>query len=100
MKIGYEELCFRPQKSLSMICDALGLEYKKEMLSFSPSLSVSHNLRGNSMRFDENKSNHIQYDYRWIENQGFFKNALLLPVRHFNKENVYSNNFVKNTVSG
>lgn len=89
IQIGYEELCFKPHKILKKICDFVGVEFTKNILT--PENKQSHLIRGNRMRLDKESLSSITYDYRWLINQSYFKNLLFFPFHSFNKENVYSN---------
>lgn len=86
--IGYDELCFKPEKMMKMICQYLELDYKPNMTN--PLNESSHIIRGNRMRYDPDKTKNIVYDYEWIRNNNQLL-SILKPILNLNKRLVYNN---------
>lgn len=61
MSVKYEDICHNPQKTISKICNFLGVEYFDEMLNFRN--NKGHTIMGNRMRFDNN--NKLTEDLSW-----------------------------------
>lgn len=88
-QLGYEELCFQPEKMLRKICAFIGINYEEKMLC--PENSESHMIRGNRMRRDHKKLREIVYDSRWLYSKKLlFFGLFLLPLIGWNNQNVYS----------
>ncbi len=89
-QIGYEELCLYPSRMLQKICDFLEEKMEPAMLTLKK--SDSHVMRGNRMRYQEDKAE-ILYDHRW-----FFRNEWIIPaflfpnIVRYNAREVYRNN--------
>jgi Sulfotransferase family len=88
-QFGYEELCLHSEEILKKICQFIGVDYSDRMLS--PANSFSHIIRGNEMRFDNQKLKGIVYDYRWFLNKKIASNPLFYPFLNWNNKNVYLN---------
>ncbi len=89
---GYEEFALSPERSLSSLCDWLGLDFAPLMLS--PGISTrSHILSGNRMQFDPSKNREIRYNTSWLQGPAWpAQPALMLPgVWRLNQRLVYSN---------
>jgi len=90
MTLGYEELSFYPEIMLKKICNFSGIDFSDKMLK--PIQTSSHIIRGNIARADSTKSQHIQYDARWLtSNKLSLLSPLFAPLLNWNKRNVYSN---------
>jgi hypothetical protein len=88
-QLGYEELCFAPDRSIGMLCEFLGTPSEATMLS-PLEASNSHILRGNRMRHREDRRV-ISYDTRWLyRNEWTISSALFRRIMKFNAEEVYS----------
>jgi hypothetical protein len=88
-QLGYEELCFAPERSLGMLCEFLGIPLEAEMLS-PLKASRSHILRGNIMRHRDDRRV-ISYDNRWLyRNEWTLSSALFRRIMKFNAKEVYS----------
>ena len=90
--LGYEELALSPERSLTLLCEWLGLPFAKAMLT--PGVGTqSHILAGNRLRFDPLKSREISYNTSWLQGPAWpAQPALMLPsVDHLNRRLVYSN---------
>ncbi|HGY5549188.1 MAG TPA: sulfotransferase [Prochlorococcus sp.] len=93
--LGYEEFALSPERSLSLLCEWLGLDFAPAMLS--PGIRTrSHILSGNRMRFDPSKSREIRYNTSWLQGSAWpAQPALMLPgVWQLNRRLVYSNNLL------
>ena len=90
LQVGYEELCFEPERILKKISTFLEIEYDSNMLL--PFKSKSHMLMGNRMRRDKNELKAIKYDYQWLVSKKLlWLNWLYMPFIGFNNREVYSN---------
>jgi len=88
-QLGYEELCFAPERSMGMLCEFLGKPMEPAMLSRLEA-SKSHILRGNQMRHRDDRRV-ISYDNRWLyRNEWTLSSALFRRIMRFNAEEVYS----------
>ena len=90
--LGYEELALKPERSLQLICDWLGLDFHDQMLT--PGMTTkSHILSGNRMRFDKDRVSEIRYDSSWLDSSDHvIRLAMLIPpVQRLNQRLVYSN---------
>lgn len=90
MKVGYEELSLFPELIFQAICDYVGLNYSKGMLT--PEKTQSHIISGNIARVDKQKRKQWIYDARWFLSRrvGFW--GLLSLLNHsLNRRLVYSN---------
>ncbi len=88
-QLGYEELCFAPERSVRMMCEFLGKPVEPAMLS-PLEASKSHILRGNAMRHRDDRRV-ISYDTRWLyRNEWTLSSALFRRIMRFNAEEVYS----------
>jgi len=90
LRIGYEQLALRPEKTLRRICEWLDISWEEEMLS-PIRYSSSHVLSGNRVRFNTKKGSSIQYDFSWLEKpSGLAQLSLMLPwVARLNGRLVY-----------
>ena len=88
-QFGYEEFCLAPERIARRICEFLEVDFQPEMLKVRG--SGSHAIRGNRMRFQEEKKT-LSYDHRWFTRSDWLLPSLLCPrVMRFNREQVYSN---------
>ena len=96
LHLGYEEFALRPELSLRLICDWLGIDFSRQMLT--PGLhSKSHILLGNRVRQNGDQNRLITYDGSWLtsNNLNFSACLLALPcIAKMNRSLVYSNNFL------
>ena len=93
LRIGYEELCFAPERIVERICRFLDIPAERSMLEFAR--STSHVIRGNRMRFDAGRRA-LAYDPRWLVRREWLLPALLCPrIMRFNREQVYSNGLIE-----
>jgi len=89
-QLGYEELCLYPRQMLQKVCDFLGEEMEPTMLTLQQ--SSSHVMRGNRMRYQEDKSE-LRYDHRWFSRREWLWPATMFPnIMRYNAAEVYRNN--------
>jgi hypothetical protein len=61
--VSYEDLVFAPQAVLPEVCDALDLEREASIMDMKP---LAHNVLGNGMRNEFQKTRKVQYDHSWM----------------------------------
>ena len=90
-RMGYEELALDPEATLRRLCCWLQIPFNARMLR-PHRHSSSHQLAGNRVRFDAQRSGAIQYDGAWMkETSVLAQMALMLPwVSSLNRRLVYS----------
>jgi len=89
-QLGYEELCFKPEVILRQVSDFIDIKFEERMLK--PKNSESHIIRGNELRYNNEKLEGIYYDNRWFyDKKYFFLSPFFLPFIDWNNNNVYSN---------
>ena len=96
LRVGYEELALRPEITLRLICEWLGLEFSAQMLS-PGAYSKSHILLGNRVRWQGDRNQKIAYDGSWLAcNKTSFSSLLFsVPlVAKMHRSLVYSNNLL------
>ena len=94
--VGYEELALRPELTLRLICEWLGLEFSTQMLS-PGTCSKSHILLGNRVRWQGDRNRQIAYDGSWLagSNSSFSSFLFSVPlVAKMHSSLVYSNNLL------
>ncbi len=94
--VGYEELAMRPEKTLSLICDWLGVPFLPQMLSPGPH-STSHIVEGNIASRNKEQSATIRYDGSWMADtrNPVLKGALMWLCSRQNADLVYSNGVIR-----
>ena len=96
LRVGYEELALRPELTLRLICEWLGLEFSTQMLS-PGTCSKSHILLGNRVRWQGDRNQQIAYDGSWLagSNPSFSSFLFSIPlVAKMHSSLVYSNNLL------
>ena len=96
LRVGYEELALRPEITLRLICEWLGLEFSAQMLS-PGTYSKSHILLGNRVRWQGDRNQKIAYDGSWLAcNETSFSSLVFsVPlVAKMHRSLVYSNNLL------
>jgi hypothetical protein len=96
LRVGYEELALRPEHTLRLICEWLGLAFSTQMLS-PGTYSKSHILLGNRVRWQGDRNQQIVYDGSWLAGHDpcFLAFLLSVPlVAKMHRSLVYSNNFL------
>gem|GEM_PF-711826 len=87
--LSYEDLCMDPESAIRGICDYLGLEYEKNMVTLAD--PQSHNIFGNRMRLQAGKQQRISYDMRWFYIQDWVLPLLIFPhIMSYNRKLLYS----------
>ena len=96
LRVGYEELALRPEITLRLICEWLGLDFSAQMLS-PGAYSKSHILLGNRVRWQGDRNQKIAYDGSWLAcNKPSFSSLVFsVPlVAKMHRSLVYSNNLL------
>lgn len=87
-KLGYEHFCFNAADVLKTLYQEAGLPPKQCDKSLQE--AEHHILFGNPMRLSAEKSSEINYDSRWLKEEGYLLPACLMPfVMKYNNSNVY-----------
>jgi hypothetical protein len=90
LRVGYEELCFSTQPTMSRVCTGIDLAFEPQMTS--PGYATGHIGIGNPMRNDPIKSQQIIYDYRWFHSTPVLFWYMVLPgIKRHNHHWVYTN---------
>lgn len=90
LHVGYEELVLCTEQMLFTIWDFLGVEGDDSIKPLS--VSNSHIVRGNQMRYDKDKRKAITYDSRWLYQDDWLGSSLVFrPIMRYNSRMVYSN---------
>jgi hypothetical protein len=88
--VGYETFCFKTNQTLSTAYSQLKLAPFQQGQDIQQ--SQHHVLFGNPIRLDQSKQQRIEYDARWLKDNGYIVPLALMPfVRHYNKNKVYGN---------
>lgn len=77
MMVSYEELCLNTSEVLQRIWTFLGL--REPTRAVGQDHSRSHILRGNRMRFQEEKRSGVSYDHRWFSRREWIAPSLAFP---------------------
>lgn len=87
LSVGYEQLCFSPEKTVDGILEFAGLDANEFSLHADP---VSHIAYGNRVKMDTKRRNAIIYDNRWMTNYWLDVSLMLMPrVFRWNRQHVY-----------
>jgi len=78
LRVLYEDLCFDTENSMREIAAFLDLEFDSAMLIPTP--VDCHNVFGNRMKSQADKSNVVSYDDRWLYDRTWEIPALLSPA--------------------
>lgn len=73
--VGYEPFCFETKRTINEVHDFVGISDNCENLDLT--FAVTHNVLGNRMRLNKNKSKSISYDFNWLaEGSGWWINMI------------------------
>ncbi len=87
LRVGYEELCLKHERTMTQIATALGLP--AEPVSLSLETSRSHLIVGNRMRGQPEKQR-LRYDNRWFSRGEWLPAAVLFRgAMRYNARHVY-----------
>lgn len=87
LRVGYEELCLKPEQTMAHIATTLGLP--DEPVSLSLESSRSHLIVGNRMREQPGKQQ-LRYDNRWFSRSEWLPAAVLFRrAMRYNQRHVY-----------
>lgn len=91
-QVGYEEFSLYRNEVMEKLCGFLRIGHPIEDSMSGIRGSNSHNILGNRMRHQEEKTSAIRYDDRWFRENGWILTGILCwPVLRYNASEVYKN---------